>query len=179
MGTSAEHRLTLWSMCEFNSEERFGASGGQHCKPTSPSLSAMPREVAGDSSRHVHRLGEKIRSEIPLVLFVVTSADTTLSGRRDHARRGEEGLQRRLASEPYRTLRDFCRLFRRADMSRFSMLSPTLQPFFVRARPNGGTFLVLWSTATPAVPADSSGGVAACRAGCHIDDLDSAVARRG
>jgi len=50
-------------MCEFNSEEKFGASGGQHCKPTSPSLSAMPRKVAGGSLLHISRCDEKIRSQ--------------------------------------------------------------------------------------------------------------------
>ena len=98
-------------MCEFNSEEKFGASGGQHCKPTSPSLSAMPRKVAGGSLLHISRCDEKIRSQTLVTVVVVSSADTTLSGGSDYARRSEEGLQRRLASELYQLLRDFCRLF--------------------------------------------------------------------
>ena len=71
----------------------------------SPSIFAMPREVADGSSLHVHRLGEKIRSQTSPV--VVLSADATLNGRSDHARHGEEGLQGRLASEPCLALCDF------------------------------------------------------------------------
>src|SRR5207248_11137341 len=106
MGTSAEHRQGLRSTCDASIRASVGGVADRTAsRRPHPSLLCRARSPAAPrfTSTGVAKRGEAI----PLVLFVVTSVDTTLSGRSDHARRSEEGLQRRLANEPCRTLRDF------------------------------------------------------------------------
>jgi len=62
----------------------------------------MPREVVSGSLFWVRGRDEKIPKQNPACSVRRTSVDAELSGWSAHARRGEEGLQRRLASEPYR-----------------------------------------------------------------------------